>query len=138
MAFCSINQYPNKPQPGSKIAEAELQNGSCCSHRLLPIAYEFAPDLIIVSAGFDAAHGDPLGGCHVTPACYGHMTALLQPIAPLALLLEGGYNLAATAASVEACVRVLLGQPPARMQTPLVPSPVGLATIARALAVQSR
>lgn len=51
--------------------------------RLLPIAYEFAPSLIIVSAGFDAAHGDPLGGCHVSPACFGHMTALLQPVAPL-------------------------------------------------------
>lgn len=66
------------------------------SCRLLPIAYEFAPSLIIVSAGFDAAAGDPLGGCLVTPACFGHMTALLAPVAPLVLLLEGGYNLAAT------------------------------------------
>lgn len=31
-------------------------------HLVLPIAYEFAPDIIIVSAGFDAAEGDPLGG----------------------------------------------------------------------------
>ena len=30
---------------------------------VLPIAYEFAPDLIVVSAGFDAAAGDPIGGC---------------------------------------------------------------------------
>jgi hypothetical protein len=34
---------------------------------LLPIGREFAPDLVIVAAGFDAAEGDPLGGCHVTP-----------------------------------------------------------------------
>ena len=77
----------------------------CCS--CLPIAYEFKPDLIIISAGFDAAHGDPLGGCHVTPTCYGHMTAMLQPIAPLMLLLEGGYNLSALGRSVEAHLRVL-------------------------------
>ena len=32
-------------------------------HVILPIAYEFAPDLIVVSAGFDAAVGDPIGGC---------------------------------------------------------------------------
>ncbi len=32
--------------------------------------------------------GDPIGGCSVTPDCFAHMTALLQPIAPLAVLLE--------------------------------------------------
>jgi hypothetical protein len=66
------------------------------------------------------------------------MTALLQPVAPLVLLLEGGYNLAATAASVEACVRVLCGEQPARMQHPLLPTRVGLAGIHAALNVQSR
>jgi hypothetical protein len=55
---------------------------------LLPVAYEFGPDLLIVSAGFDAADGDPLGGCRLSPACFGHLTALLQPVAPLVLLLE--------------------------------------------------
>jgi histone deacetylase 6 len=104
----------------------------------VPIAYEFSPDLIIVSAGFDAAEGDPLGGCHLSPACYGHLTALLQPIAPLVLLLEGGYNLAVTAASVEACVRVMLGEPPARLKGLQPPTPVGLAGISRAQAVHSR
>eukprot|EP00877_Chromochloris_zofingiensis_P011018 jgi/Chrzof1/616/Cz01g22160.t1 len=106
--------------------------------RLLPVAYEFSPDIIIVSAGFDAAEGDPLGGCHVSPECYGHMTALLQPIAPLVLLLEGGYNLSATAASVESCMRVLLGEPTTRLQGPLAPCSVGLAGISKALAAQSR
>lgn len=84
------------------------------------------------------AHGDPLGGCHVSPACYGHMTALLQPLAPLVLLLEGGYNLAATSASVEACMRVLLGEAPGRLAGPLIPTRVGLAGIQAALAVQAR
>ena len=32
-------------------------------HVILPIAHEYAPDLIIVSAGFDASAGDPIGGC---------------------------------------------------------------------------
>jgi hypothetical protein len=66
------------------------------------------------------------------------MTALLQPVAPVVLLLEGGYNLAATAASVEACVRVLLGEPPARLAGPLIPTRVGLAGIQAALTVQAR
>ena len=39
---------------------------------------EFAPDLVIISAGFDAAEGDPIGGCLLTPEVYGHMTAMLQ------------------------------------------------------------
>ena len=41
------------------------------------VAREFAPDLILVSAGFDAAAGDPLGGCNVTPFGYAAMTRAL-------------------------------------------------------------
>lgn len=59
----------------------------------MPVAYEFNPDLIVVSAGFDAADGDPIGQCRVTPEGFAHMTAMLKPVAPLVLLLEGGYNL---------------------------------------------
>lgn len=79
---------------------------------LIPIAYEYNPDLIIISAGFDAAEGDPIGECRVTPECYAHMTALLKAVAPVVLLLEGGYNLKSTAASTEACLRVMLGEQP--------------------------
>lgn len=39
---------------------------------LIPLAYEFNPDLILVSAGFDAAIGCPEGQMRVTPAAYGH------------------------------------------------------------------
>jgi acetoin utilization deacetylase AcuC-like enzyme len=35
---------------------------------LMPVARQFNPDLVLVSAGFDAAEGDPLGGCKLTPA----------------------------------------------------------------------
>jgi histone deacetylase 6 len=48
---------------------------------VMPIAQEFDPDLVIVSAGFDAAAGDELGGCWVTPACYSHMTHMLMSLA---------------------------------------------------------
>lgn len=63
-----------------------------------------------MSAGFDAVKGDPIGKCRVTPACFGYMTHMLIGLgAPLALLLEGGYNLDMTARSVASCLRVLQG-----------------------------
>jgi len=48
---------------------------------IMPIAIEFDPDLVIISAGFDAAAGDELGGCYVTPAGYAHMTHMLMSLA---------------------------------------------------------
>jgi hypothetical protein len=140
------SQFPHRaPAPPAPLHPTHIRthNAIRARRRLLPIAYAFAPDLTIVSAGFDAADGDPLGGCRLSPAAYGHMTALLVPLAPLVLLLEGGYNLAATAASVEACVRVLCGEAPARLAGQaggggLSPSAVGLEAIAAATAVQSR
>lgn len=56
-----------------------------------------------------AVAGDPIGGCNVSPAGYAHMTAMLTPIAPVEVLLEGGYNLRSISLSAEACMRVLLG-----------------------------
>ena len=104
----------------------------------LPIAYEFGPDLIVVAAGYDAADGDPMGGCHVSSAGFAHMTALLKAVAPLAVVLEGGYNLAATAAGVEATLRVLLGeQPPKLPRGPLcLPSRTAMMTLSHAISVQ--
>ena len=42
---------------------------------------QFGPELVLVSCGFDAAEGDPLGGYSVTPAGYAHMTHLLMSLA---------------------------------------------------------
>nr|XP_012416611.1 PREDICTED: histone deacetylase 6 [Odobenus rosmarus divergens] len=84
-------------------------------HRLvLPIAYEFNPELVLVSAGFDAARGDPLGGCQVSPEGYAHLTHLLMGLANgrIILILEGGYNLTSISESMAACTRSLLGDPP--------------------------
>ncbi|WIA13662.1 hypothetical protein OEZ85_007224 [Tetradesmus obliquus] len=102
---------------------------------VLPIAAEFRPDLILVSAGFDAADKDPLGHYRVHPECFGHLTALLRPLAPLGLLLEGGYNLAATAASAEACVRALLGERPAPLRGTRCAGVTGWSSILRTLLV---
>jgi histone deacetylase 6 len=58
----------------------------------MPIAYEFAPELVLVSAGFDAARGDPLGGYNVTPYGFALMTYQLAALAGgrILLALEGG------------------------------------------------
>ncbi|PNW76576.1 hypothetical protein CHLRE_11g467706v5 [Chlamydomonas reinhardtii] len=75
-----------------------------------PVLQSYAPDLVIVAAGFDAADGDPLGGCKVSPEGYGWMTERLLQFAggKVVLALEGGYNNRVTAWCAAACVRALL------------------------------
>lgn len=87
---------------------------------VMPIAQEFDPDLVIISAGFDAAEGDELGGCHVSPACYAHMTHMLMSLADgkVVVCLEGGYNLRAIANSALSVAQTLMGEPPPRMEIP--------------------
>ena len=89
---------------------------------VMPIAKEFDPDLVVVSAGFDAAKGDELGGCFVTPPCYAHMTHMLMSLAEgkVAVCLEGGYNLKAISQSALAVARTLMGEPPPRMEIPKI------------------
>lgn len=92
------------------------------SHVLMPIFSSFNPELVLVSAGFDSALGDPLGGCKVTPGGYAYMTSMLSTLAngKLVLALEGGYNLQSIAKSASACVHTLLGDPipPISVATP--------------------
>eukprot|EP00750_Incisomonas_marina_P026749 INCI5941.7.p1 GENE.INCI5941.7~~INCI5941.7.p1 ORF type:complete len:895 (-),score=111.07 INCI5941.7:505-3048(-) len=80
---------------------------------LIPLGKAFHPDLVIVSAGFDSALGDPLGGFCVTPNAFAHMTRALQQLAEgrVVLALEGGYNLTAISASAAACVEALIARP---------------------------
>ena len=103
------------------------------SRVLLPAAHEYGPDMIIVSAGFDAAAGDPVGGCCASPALFAHAARALAGVAPCAFLLEGGYNLDATAACVEAVARAALGERPAPLaggdRAALAPRGVALAAI---------
>uniref|UniRef100_A0A8D0GNA2 Histone deacetylase domain-containing protein n=1 Tax=Sphenodon punctatus TaxID=8508 RepID=A0A8D0GNA2_SPHPU len=110
-------------------------------HRLvMPIAYEFNPELVLVSAGFDAARGDPLGGCLVSPECYAHMTHLLLGLAGgrVVIVLEGGYNLVSIAESMTMCTRTLLGDPPPPLGRLKPPHPSALQSLARSAAVQRR
>uniref|UniRef100_A0A671Q3B5 Histone deacetylase n=1 Tax=Sinocyclocheilus anshuiensis TaxID=1608454 RepID=A0A671Q3B5_9TELE len=80
---------------------------------VMPIASEFAPDLVLVSAGFDAVEGHPppLGGYQLTSRCLGHLTKQLMGLAGgrVVLALEGGHDLRAICDASEACVSALLG-----------------------------
>ncbi|XP_028307943.1 histone deacetylase 6-like [Gouania willdenowi] len=101
-------------------------------HRVvMPIAAEFNPGLVLVSAGFDAARGDPLGGYNVTPEGYAHLTHMLLSLAGgrVLLILEGGYNLTSISTSMAMCTRVLLGDPPPTLATPLLPHHSAVTTI---------
>ena len=81
--------------------------------RLKPAAAAFKPDFVLISAGFDAAKGDLLGGMTITPEGYAELTRIVKGIAAqyrqgrLVSILEGGYNLEGLAASAEAHVRAL-------------------------------
>ncbi|PKA59852.1 Histone deacetylase 5 [Apostasia shenzhenica] len=79
-------------------------------HVLIPVAEAYNPDIILISAGFDAAMGDPLGGCCITPYGYSMMLKKLMKFADgkIVLALEGGYNLVSIADSVLACAKTLL------------------------------
>lgn len=89
---------------------------------LVPIADAYQPDLVLVSAGFDAHHDDPLAGISMTERGFASLCRMMRDIADrhakgrLALLLEGGYSLTALTRSVEACLRTLLNDDPNRQE----------------------
>ena len=96
--------------PWPKSGAGDLEYRAVVEELLQPIAKEYKPDLVLISAGFDAAQGDPLGGCQITPDCYHMMTKVCKELAngKVVLALEGGYSLRATAQSMAACVAALL------------------------------
>ncbi|GFP91735.1 histone deacetylase 5 [Phtheirospermum japonicum] len=83
-------------------------------HILIPVAEEFDPDMIIISAGFDAVIDDPIGGCCVSPNGFSIMLHKLMGFAKgkIVMALEGGYNPSQLANSVQACIEVLLEEKP--------------------------
>ncbi|XP_018917401.2 histone deacetylase 6 isoform X2 [Bemisia tabaci] len=106
---------------------------------VLPIAYQFNPELIIVSAGFDAAIGDPLGGYKVTPEAYGHFTHWLSSLANgrVILTLEGGYNVRTISYAMTMCTKALLHDP-IPILDPLTPiNPSAIQSIKQVISVQS-
>lgn len=106
---------------------------------VMPIATEFDPDLVVIAAGFDAAEGDMLGGCHVSPAGYAHMTHMLMSLAngKVAVCLEGGYNLDSISRSACAVGRTLMGEPPDRLDSNN-PTKSGVADVKMVLRQQSK
>ncbi|MCC6643970.1 MAG: histone deacetylase [Polyangiaceae bacterium] len=89
-----------------------------------PIAARFLPDLVLVSAGFDAHREDPLAEMRVTEDGFAMMAASVARIAErhaggrLALVLEGGYELGALSRSVRAVLEVLAGAVPPEFGAP--------------------
>lgn len=127
--YGSTHQMPLYPGTGSKsetgvgnIFNAPLRAGDggeqfreAMGTIVLPALDAFAPDLVIISAGFDAHHRDPLGSLQLTDADFSWATLRLMDAADIhcggrvVSVLEGGYDLQGLASSVGAHVRALMG-----------------------------
>jgi acetoin utilization deacetylase AcuC-like enzyme len=132
--YMSVHQYPFYPGTGAAhevgvgagrgatvncplpAGRGDADYGAVFHDLFLPAARAFRPDLVIVSAGFDAHARDPLAEMRVSERGYAAMTSLLAQLADetcggrLALMLEGGYDLPALAASVRATLEVMTGR----------------------------
>ncbi|XP_070583794.1 histone deacetylase 5 isoform X3 [Erythrolamprus reginae] len=112
---------------------------------VMPIAHEFSPDMVLVSAGFDAVEGhlSPLGGYSVTAKCFGHLTKQLMDLADgrVVLALEGGHDLTAICDASEACVSALLGLELEQLNQALLqqkPNSNAIATLENVIEIQSK
>ncbi len=87
---------------------------SLLQHLVAPLALQFEPQLVLISAGYDAHRDDPLAGCRVTEAGFAAMTRTIRETcaelgAPLGAVLEGGYALDALARSVAVTLKGMAG-----------------------------
>jgi acetoin utilization deacetylase AcuC-like enzyme len=88
---------------------------SAYEERILPALKAFEPDLIMISAGFDAHAADPLAHLNLTTDDFAWITRALDQVAAgccegrIVSALEGGYDLAALAESAAAHVHALMG-----------------------------
>jgi len=130
--YFSIHQYPHYPGTG-RIDEVGRGAGQGYTMNvplyggqgdadylyvfreiLLPVAREYAPELILVSAGFDTHRNDPLAGMGMSSGAYGQLTGILQELAEeccpgrLAFTLEGGYDQTALSEGVAAVLSSLI------------------------------
>ena len=128
--FASIHQSPLYPgtgalsDAGSGDAEGYSINlpvppgsdeaiwQSMVEHVVVPAARAFEPQLVLISAGFDAHRDDPLASCELTESSFGRMARALRALAdsvgaPVGGVLEGGYDLRALAGSVAATLEGL-------------------------------
>ncbi|XP_060112642.1 histone deacetylase 5 isoform X4 [Heteronotia binoei] len=112
---------------------------------VMPIANEFSPDVVLISAGFDAVEGhlSPLGGYSVTAKCFGHLTKQLMKLASgrVVLALEGGHDLTAICDASEACVSALLDLELEQLDEALLqqkPNANAVATLEKVIEIQSK
>ncbi|HET8673371.1 MAG TPA: histone deacetylase, partial [Thermoleophilaceae bacterium] len=99
----------NLPVPPGSGEEVWL---SLVEHVVMPAAREFEPELVLVSAGFDAHRADPLASCRLETSSFALMAAYVRDLAsslraPVGVVLEGGYDLQALSASVVATLESL-------------------------------
>jgi len=111
----------NLPVPSGSTEDLWL---SLVEHVVKPAARRFEPDLILVSAGFDAHRADPLASCLLETESFARMARHVRALgegleAPVGVMLEGGYDLAALSASVAATL--------AAFQDHVAPPEVGVA-----------
>ncbi len=110
----------NLPVPAGSEDELWL---SLLEHIVLPAAQSFAPDLVLVSAGYDAHREDPLAGCRLEDESFAELTRHVRGLAdqldvPLGVVLEGGYEPAALARCVQATLAALDSDEPAHSAAP--------------------
>jgi acetoin utilization deacetylase AcuC-like enzyme len=110
----------NLPVPAGSESDLWL---SLIEHIVLPAAASFEPDLVLVSAGFDAHVDDPLAGCRLEADAFAEMARHVRDFArersiALGLILEGGYAPAALAESVVATLSALTDDRPAKSAAP--------------------
>lgn len=132
--YFSVHRYPYFPWTGAagEVGEgkgegynvnvpleygcSDADYGNIFRTLLSPIARQFRPEIILVAAGFDIHHSDPLRSMNVTQAGFARMTGLLMEMANelcggrLVLELEGGYNSEALRDSVAMVLWELIGQ----------------------------
>jgi acetoin utilization deacetylase AcuC-like enzyme len=127
--YCSTHQMPLYPGTGAvnesgefdTVVNAPLRPGdggeafrAAFEHRVLPRLRDFAPELIIISAGFDAHMRDPLANLNLVEADFAWATQKIMDVADrcasgrVVSLLEGGYDLEALANSAAAHVTALM------------------------------
>ncbi len=110
----------NLPVPAGSDEDAWL---SLLEWIVVPAAEEFRPQLVLISAGFDAHRDDPLGGCLLDAASFAEMARHVRDLggrvgAPVGAVLEGGYALRALADSVIATMGALADDRPPRSVAP--------------------
>jgi acetoin utilization deacetylase AcuC-like enzyme len=121
-----VGHTVNLPVPAGADDDLYL---SLVEHVVGPLARAFEPQLVLVSAGYDAHVDDPLAECHVTEAGFAAMTRSVRGLcaalgAPLGCVLEGGYALNALARSVAATLEVLTAPVSARSDVAIGRAPL--------------